>query len=53
MVAFVAGAANLHGVEGISSGVRCALNVWLTDDEGRASYKEELSNAEDILDGKD
>lgn len=51
MVAFSAGASNIHGVTKLTRGVRCALAVWLTDDENKAVSKDEVSEAEDILAG--
>ena len=37
IVAFSAGAENLHGVKGVISGSRCALALWFTHDP---NYKE-------------
>jgi len=52
MIAFTSGDSNIHGVQKITRGVRCALNIWLTDQGERASFRQELERAEDILRGK-
>lgn len=51
MVAFTAGAENLHGITKLTRGTRCVLSVWLTDDEEAAAAKEELLEARDLLAG--
>jgi len=49
MVAFRAGPENLHGVEAVLRGRRCALLVWLTNEVHRAGMASELEQAENIL----
>lgn len=49
MVAFTAGAENVHGVMEVLEGTRCAISVWLTDAPGRGSHAGELEAAERLL----
>jgi predicted 2-oxoglutarate/Fe(II)-dependent dioxygenase YbiX len=51
VVAFSAGAENIHGVTKLTNGTRCTLSVWLTDDENKAMSKDDLLEAEDLLAG--
>lgn len=39
MVAFSAGGENLHGVQGVRSGKRCAVALWFTQDERYLEYE--------------
>nr|XP_012234724.1 PREDICTED: prolyl 3-hydroxylase 2-like isoform X1 [Linepithema humile] len=39
MVAFSAGGENLHGVQGVRSGRRCAVALWFTQDERYFEYE--------------
>lgn len=45
MVGFSAGAENLHGVQGVLRGRRCALALWFTQDERYAEYERTLAEA--------
>ncbi|XP_018399168.1 PREDICTED: prolyl 3-hydroxylase 2-like [Cyphomyrmex costatus] len=44
MVAFSAGGENLHGVQGIRSGKRCAVALWFTQDEKYLEYERVVAN---------
>lgn len=39
MVAFSAGSENLHGVQGVRNGRRCAVALWFTLDETYLEYE--------------
>eukprot|EP00441_Pelagodinium_beii_P039482 CAMPEP_0197635686 /NCGR_PEP_ID=MMETSP1338-20131121/11433_1 /TAXON_ID=43686 ORGANISM="Pelagodinium beii, Strain RCC1491" /NCGR_SAMPLE_ID=MMETSP1338 /ASSEMBLY_ACC=CAM_ASM_000754 /LENGTH=1032 /DNA_ID=CAMNT_0043207799 /DNA_START=12 /DNA_END=3110 /DNA_ORIENTATION=+ len=49
LVTFTAGPENIHGVEEVTNGTRCSLNVWLTRDSYRASARHEIEDALIIL----
>ncbi|XP_011057841.1 PREDICTED: prolyl 3-hydroxylase 2-like isoform X1 [Acromyrmex echinatior] len=44
MVAFSAGGENLHGVQGVRSGKRCAVALWFTQDEKYLEYERVVAN---------
>mmetsp|Transcript_32497 Transcript_32497/g.93552 ORF Transcript_32497/g.93552 Transcript_32497/m.93552 type:complete len:433 (-) Transcript_32497:44-1342(-) len=51
LVAFSAGPENLHGVNPLDRGRRCALSVWMSTDAERAAFAGELQLASAVLDG--
>ncbi|CAK0820198.1 unnamed protein product [Prorocentrum cordatum] len=49
LVAFTAGEENIHGVEEVTNGTRCALAIWLTLDAELAEHRDELRTARSLL----
>lgn len=44
MVAFSAGGENLHGVQGVRSGRRCAIALWFTQDKKYLEYERVIAD---------
>jgi hypothetical protein len=49
MVAFGTGASNIHGVEEVTSGRRCAIAAWFTKDAKHMHGSREVKAAEEML----
>eukprot|EP00927_Polykrikos_kofoidii_P081255 TRINITY_DN7849_c0_g1_i1.p1 TRINITY_DN7849_c0_g1~~TRINITY_DN7849_c0_g1_i1.p1 ORF type:complete len:1149 (-),score=147.15 TRINITY_DN7849_c0_g1_i1:358-3804(-) len=49
MIAYAAGAENIHGVESLKRGFRCTLAIWVTPDARYANHLKTLEEVEDLL----